>query len=351
MKSPEGQINSDDDNRDKRADTLLRFLDFAKNIESFKNKKFEEIFDTEEHKREFIDSLTVDDFIELLTGLNGILRDKDKENWTLDGKLVGIPFEGFLSPFIEDKPELLTEVLLATKRMNSEKKDLKDIAVLISSCIGAIHPYIDGNGRSSRFVYQILTENISEEDKKEKLKKLLSDSGRDIIDVSPGYIQDAIDKIIYEKMGVNDKKMNPENILGARGVKIEFRSDVLEEEKDLFINIFRADRTNIFLALFEYLKNNPSKNKYLQKLTSIERHTIRMDILSKDLTKEDLEKIMNDYRNIKKEHVKILIDCLENPDKPEYKIKSGDREIRLKDKIEEEINREEILRKIKEGNK
>ena len=41
--------------------------------------------------------------------------------------------------------------------MNREGREFKDIALLISSSINAIHPYLDANGRMSRVIYVLLT--------------------------------------------------------------------------------------------------------------------------------------------------------------------------------------------------
>lgn len=70
--------------RQKRSEVLLRFLNAAENIEPFRDKKFAEIFSDEEHKRAFISSLKMEEFTELLNGVNGILRGKKKKNgaWT-----------------------------------------------------------------------------------------------------------------------------------------------------------------------------------------------------------------------------------------------------------------------------
>ena len=78
------------ENRDKRAEVLLRFLNTAENIEPFHDKKFETIFSDEEHKRDFIENLSAEEFSQLLNGLNGILRDKKKEDWEMDGETVAL---------------------------------------------------------------------------------------------------------------------------------------------------------------------------------------------------------------------------------------------------------------------
>jgi hypothetical protein len=74
--------------RDKRADVMVRFLDVAKNIEAFHGKKMEEIFKEEITKRNFLESLNAEEFEGLISGVNGILRKKEKKDWGMDGGAV-----------------------------------------------------------------------------------------------------------------------------------------------------------------------------------------------------------------------------------------------------------------------
>ncbi|HBR80609.1 TPA: hypothetical protein DEA21_03105, partial [Candidatus Uhrbacteria bacterium] len=148
------------ENRERRAEVLLRFLNTAKNIEPFHGEKFEAIFSNEEHKRDFIENLSVEEFSQLLNGLNGVLRDKKKENWKMDGETVALESmfmgTGYVPPRQEDKPDLLAEVLETAKTMSQEGKNMEDIAMLVSSSLNAIHPYLDANGRTSRMIYLLL---------------------------------------------------------------------------------------------------------------------------------------------------------------------------------------------------
>ena len=58
--------------REQQADVLLQFLDTAEGMDFLHNKKFEEIFSSEENKRDFIDNLEIEEFIELLNTFNGM---------------------------------------------------------------------------------------------------------------------------------------------------------------------------------------------------------------------------------------------------------------------------------------
>jgi hypothetical protein len=286
MKNPEKQIDTDEGDREQRANGLLRFLNFAKNIEPLEGRSFEEAFDTEEHKREFISSLDAEGFIALLNGLNGILRDKDKKDWAMDGKFVGVKGNFFLSPFLEDKPELIGQVLSAMQRMNSEGKSLDDIAVLVASCINAIHPYANGNGRTSRFVYTVIANNEKQLTENQR-EKVLLDSGRDLIDVNPASVQNKILNIVSNNAGLNDKEVNPNNLQRIFAHKLELNVDGLRG--DIVTN--RASKA---LACFEGRKTVTPQDIF-RIIPLCLRHRLRKDPLE---SIDSGEKVQETFKNI-----------------------------------------------------
>jgi Fic family protein len=194
--------------REERAEVLFRFLKSA--------EKKEAVFSDEEHKRQFIENLTTEGFLQFLNGINGILRGKKKAAWKRDGETVevvqmfyGIKFsKEYIPPAYEDKPELLEKVLSVAKVMNRSGKSFEEIAFVISATINAVHPFNDGNGRTSRIVYQLLTKGFSEENKKE-LQAVLLEFGRGAVDINPGLIQVEINDLVKKEVDVD----NPEKIL------------------------------------------------------------------------------------------------------------------------------------------
>jgi hypothetical protein len=332
------------ENREKRADVLLRFLNIAEKIQPFKGKKFEEIFDTEEHKREFIENLNDQEFTEILNGVNGILRNKDKEEWETDGSQVGLKSAfmgvGYVAPKQEDKPELLRETLSAMKKMNSEDRDLKDIGLLASSALNAIHPYADGNGRTSRLMYSLLVKDLNAETK-EELKEVLLDRGRDKIDIDPGSIQAKIELLVKDEIGITSQEVNPTNLQN-----ILYRGEISEKIKKLaetnnniasFLEKLKIDYGYLFFAVFEFLKNTPD----LEKQKFVKKNPKWSSVLAKDfledLSEEQLGEILENYRQLKKKHVEKLIDCIANPNKEEYQTEWEGQKVSLKDYFEKKM--------------
>lgn len=70
------------DQRDYRTDVLLRFVDQMKNLEALNGKSVETAFSSEQATRETLHHLDKGAFVNLLQGVNGILRGKRSQDWT-----------------------------------------------------------------------------------------------------------------------------------------------------------------------------------------------------------------------------------------------------------------------------
>ena len=339
------------ENREQRADVLLRFINVAENIEPLHGKKFETVFSDEEHKREFVESLSAEEFSQLLNGLNGILRDKKKENWEMDGETVALESmflgTGYVPPRQEDKPELLAEVLSSAKTMSQEGRDLKDVALLVSASLNAIHPYLDANGRTSRMIYLLLTKGFNAETKKE-LRAVLSESGRDKINIDPGLIQTEIDDLIKNEVGIDNPEINPDRITnlfsGLAKKEMEFEQEISEQDKKLFLELSGKDGQYLFWSVFEFLRDNPelNKEKFIKKFPN--RSVILTDILAGNLNQEQLSQILQNYRNLKKKYVEKLVGSIANPDADEYQVDEDGQKIPLKTYFENRIKDEQDKR-------
>jgi len=344
--------------REKRADILLRFIDNANGINAFQGKRVEEVFSDDENKRLFIESLDDDSFIDLMNGINGILRNRKKEEWKMDGDGVTIagPDEGapveYAPPLHEDKSMLFNGVLRAAKEMNKDRRELNDIAILISSSINAIHPYDDANGRTSRFAYLLLAEVFSEK-LKNNLKLALSDNGRDEAkDINPEMVERKIKAVLGEKNGYFNPDINKVNISMAEWegnrCDIKINKEISEETKTKLLEILR-DRDFSSMAFFTYLNDIPGKDKYLKYYESSEwlgktepaKHNILVDVLYKDINEQEAQKVYSLYRKLKVEYIQTLIDSIANPNKNEYQI--DDKKTTILEYFKKRINKDLCL--------
>lgn len=335
--------------RDKRSEVLLRFLRSAENIEPFHGRKMEDVFSSEEEKRAFLENLQETEFAELLDGVNGILRGKKKDEWGMDGETVALEAVmtgiGYVPPRQEDKAELLAKVLASAKQMSQEGKSLKDIALLISSSLNAVHPYLDANGRTSRLIHTLLTKDFNDETKTE-LQEVLGRDGRDKLDIDPGLVQGKIDDLIEKEIGVRDTEVNTNKITNLFGGKrdFQFSEEISEEDKNLFGELLEKDDSYLFLSVFQYLQNQSDKEKYLRKFP--ERSAVPIELLSKNLTREGLSQILQTYKELKKKYVETLIDSIAHPENEKYQIEHDGQKISLK--VYFELRMKEKAEKIAE---
>ena len=333
----ENPRNEESVEREKRSEVLLRFLRSAENIEPLHGRKMEDIFSSEEEKRAFLENMQETEFAELLDGVNGILRGKKKDEWGMDGETVALEGVmvgvGYVPPGQEDKPELLAKVLASAKEMSRDGKNLKDIALLVSSSLNAIHPYLDANGRTSRLIHTLLTKDFNDETKAE-LQGVLGRYGGDKLDINPGLIQDEINDLIEKEVGARDSEINTDKITNLFGGKrdFQFSAEISEEDQKLFGELLDKDDRYLFLSVFQYLQQRGDKDKYLRKFP--ERSAVPIELLSKNLTQEGLSLILQTYKELKKKYVETLIDSIAHPENEKYQIEHEGQKISLKDYFE-----------------
>lgn len=353
------ESSAGDVDRDKRADAMLRFLHLVKKIEAFRGKDFEEIFSREDNKREFIENLKPEQFQQLLDGVNGILRKKDRRDWQMDGQTVELRSaidwgEGYRPPRHEDKPDLLRQTLAAAQEMNRHGDELGDIGLMAAAALNAIHPYNDANGRTGRMMHLLLARDFEGAAKKE-LKEVLSETGRDKIDINPGWLRTDIDRLIKIDLGIEGGTKNKDRVLGLTGLVIseneepvqeeskKFKAEVKDEDKSKFLELFERDEEHFYYAIFDYLSGRPDRQKYLLKSEKFSR--IMIGPLIESLGQGEVEEILNRYYALKKKYVEILIDSLAHPDKPQYRTQRQGQERSFRDNlkihIQENIEREQ----------
>lgn len=330
---------------------MVRFLDAAKNIEVFQGKKLEEVFGNEQSKRDFLADLSREDFVDLISGVNGILRKKEKKDWAMDGGAVALvpgvqnPDNVVIPPRAEDKRGLYGEIFEGMKVMIAENRDASDIALLLASGINEVHSYEDANGRTSRLVYTLLTEDFN--NGKEKIKGVLGEYGSFHVDINPGLIGWEIDDVIHKEIGVNDSERNPENITNSfdelLGNEMPFREGITDDIKKRFADIFR-DKRHGFYAAFQFISGLPNRNGFLRAYTG--RSVILEGRLASELDKDQMSELIEGYWALKKRKAEILIDCIVHPDKLEYQIETGGESMslleyfKLRIKKEQEKNKE-----------
>lgn len=316
---------SEEELRQERAEKLVRFLD---------KLGAQKYFDTLEHKQAFIKQLTFEDFTNLLTHINGIVRELSigerqiyqpvnvtaaDEGW---GAALGVkPSE---MPPTKDKPRLLEYAFNRAK----ELEDPRDVGLLAAASINAVHPFGDGNGRTSRLVYDLLNYNYagSERDKK-FLLAALSSEGRFITpDVDPSYLLygSVIDLIIKEeftKLGEADYYF----LNRTRSRDVNVRTDLDEETRDKLRFLLQQESSNdhhaVFLGMSRVLREDGRIADFVNHFTNEEqsynRTPLDTELIVAKATKEDIDRFYDAYWQAKSDTVSNMVDQLtENRELP-----------------------------------
>ena len=306
--------------RERQTQVFERLLNSATNVDGLDGKTpVEALSDGSEEISSVIENMNSEQYINLLNGINGILRDKPKDTWGFDGKNVTIGSGPDVSPWIvfphpDAKPELVKTSFSAGQTMLKNGRDLNDVALLLAYITVQVHPYEDGNGRTSRIIYNLISEGYDSN----KLKALLSEEAQEKIDI------DGPKELEYVFL----KEKNPDDIFtitasdDSKGFKgVIFSTNILEKTKKIITERMFADKKLFIPAIMSTLKNHPELNKedYIKEREN-GRKIFILERLTKDLSPEIAEEILNEYWKVKKEYTETVIDAMVNPDKPEYQV-------------------------------
>lgn len=312
------------DQRDFRTDVLLRFMDHLKNLEVLGGKSVEAAFSSEPATRDTLQHLDKEAFVNLLQGINGILRGKRSHDWKLDWErvdLVGFA-ETVLFPPIEKKALLLGELHATMKRMVDAGRPRQDIATLVSSTLVAIHPFGDGNGRTSRLIDEMIAHG-TQEGWRGRLKKLLSEDGRELHDTAPSVATtNQLQDLVMEHAGATgitaDDK--PVDVLWTNRPpsKMEFPKGTDPQHTTLFIDAYKHDGRLAFAAVLNHLQAKGTLHEFLQDFP--QHQVINLDTLFPTLTSQDIESILETYGELKANQVRLLMDSIEHPENEDYQI-------------------------------
>lgn len=345
QESPETGNPTEEKGRDELSARTLRFL----------NKiNANEIFCDEQHTRDFINSLEFESFKNLLLATNAVLRDIPIQQRSADGEnvyLTGGSVDGeYIPPKFEDKNALLLETFEAAKRMNSEGVPLEDVAILLSSCINAIHLFNDANGRTSRLTYSLIKSGYDgKEDDVQHIKIVLGEYGRSAIDVNPGVIQTDLNATIFTRfIGVNPKDpLVPTYFWGRAGLlkkelreSLLTRDDLSEDDKKFLTDLIWSDEGRQlgsgFIAVAKILSQKGQLLNHTQTFFEDDK-PVRSPLLIGEAIEElgasDIAEIRKTYWQIKKMYVETLISSIEMPE--EFQTVDGHRTIfsELKDAV------------------
>lgn len=293
--------------RDKQAGKVIDFLDHLEAYEYVQN-----ILEGNGPKPSF------EEFADFLQRINGIARNVPIKKRSFDGKNVQLSgfIENALVPRHEDKTELLKYAY-----DNIEKINKDEIKYLIPAVINAVHLSSDGNGRTSRIIYQLLERHASKSDFERSLKLSLGQHGRyDSPDINPGLIGPDVEKIVLKKHGwdfpENKYPVGPGVLSEGKGISApEIRK--LDKDHESYalakkcLDIYRDDPLYVLNAIRSLLGDERLKTFITDKYTLCKISPLKM---IDQLTADEWQQIIDSYYQLKKEHVKTIIDSFVTPD-------------------------------------
>ena len=284
----------------------------------------------------YIKSLTFEQFTHLLMHINGIMRDIPMKEREIFEDVSMVPARGGLAaalapmassdmPLSRDKPMLLK---YAFERIR-ELDDPRDIGLCLAMALTAIHVFGDGNGRTSRLVYDLMNYNYAGSKRDDNfLRTAMGDEGRFVTpDADP----------THPLRGATFSLIIDEGYTKIDGVPYHYFDDGLQQDIDERIDINETrrqelgflcnkhdnDRYAVFLAINRVLHGQNKLGNFARYF--IPEHGIKSVALDRlrvihGATDENIDAFYQEYWNIKADVVKKMTDLLvENRDLPDIK--------------------------------
>ncbi len=322
-----------------RLETGKKAFDFLDRVGLLEARKSDEQFEA------FLQKTSYDEYKTYLTRLNGILREIPIHQRSIDGEDVEISFGVgqetlYIPPDENQKDPLMKEVFEAIKQISSNK----DRALLVYYTIQAIHPYADGNGRTGRLLYELISEdgkNITEE----RLSQLLDHDNSSKQSVGNGRI-DFTEKVTPPEMAyywINRelaKEMLGEDFLkeygsinysGPIGVaNVPSELNIPPSEKQLAEKIISEAGVGRFafrsLAIVKLLQENNKLEKCRYEIKPTVKGATTEDNGKKvfgiddekfeaSLNEEDVKRLIEIHKDMKRKFMKTMVDIFTQPDK------------------------------------
>lgn len=277
---------------------------------------------TPESVKQYFGTLSFDDFSQLLNGLNGFYRNTSGEQ-SMDGD--GKMGNGYMPPDPKDRIPLLKEAFEKAIKEDSPEK----CGMVLGMSILTIHPYLDGNGRTSRTIFALLTNGYSGSEKDKTLFAEIGEkdneneyhrSGSHIIDLDPNNSELKKGLSLADLVYWDLKKIAVENRFGANLSDLPIRvgvnnydqyynpeSKLSKEEQLELSNIFES-MPLAFVACI----NSFSDELYKKSLRHVNFDGSEYDVISyeniiKDITSEDLFDLRSAFRQVRVDYVRQIM--------------------------------------------
>ncbi len=330
---------------DEKSGTGNKVFDFLDKTGFLEMRKSDEDF------AKWLESISYEDYINYLTRMNGLMRDKAIHDRVIDGNLAGkgviigggiLTGTAYIPPNAKDKDNMMDKTLDALKKIpnNNEK------ALLAYYSIQAIHPYMDGNGRTGRLLYELISDNgkqITREDlgklldhekdpEKEKAKARVAFQEK-VMDPGHAYYymnRELIKELFGEKFIAEYGSIYYSGVMGFGSVPNSLNISPRDKELAEMI-IGEADAGGLEFRSIVILKLLQENGKLKDCQYEGTRNTSEGDVIPEDvgkkifsiddekfeasLNEQDIKRLIEIHGEIKQKFIDVMIDIFTNPDK------------------------------------
>ena len=219
-----------------------------------------------------------------------------------------------------------------------------DAKYMIPAVINATHLFADGNGRTSRVMFQLMNEYTSEEAFSKNLELSLGEYGRlNSPDINPEIVSVEINKYILRQNGwvyTDGGDVSNEGIpFGIATVERKVLQEELSlDQKTEIVNALEDNMLLVLTAARSALGDDVLRRLLTDKYTRKMLSPVKM---MEQLSPGEWQRFLDAYYALKKEQVKILVDLFVNPEAFVKHLMEDDSDMTLKDffiqKIQENV--------------
>lgn len=282
-------------------------------------------FMKEKEKSNQLFEMSYENFAGFITDLNAIVRDipQDGSNYFDGGSENSIG--GHMAPELEKKKQYMEESFTAAAELDNKK----DQATLMYFSTLAAHPFVDGNGRTSRVLYEV----INNPDITESEIAGLINRGGDYSQSSGANQkeQTSVDEELVRPAAMwsyISRELNTKYFGGDIVQSINFDAkipdqtlDQLSDQDKKILSRMTSDLKLFPICLTKLFSSETNRQHFVTEepvFFSYEgddkKHVLEIKEGSVNaLSAEDCKKLIGIYENVKDDSFNTLIDCFRNP--------------------------------------
>ncbi len=302
----------------KKPESISRPLYDVNVIEMLGDKRLIGFLTNESKVRSFFEHASVGEFLALINEFNGLIRGLPKEEWGITDKpmqISGSMESETIFPISEkDRQPLIEQLHDALRQMSQAGRSMEDLGIATAVVLNEIHPWEDANGRTSRVLYALMVEK--QVDFEKRIKDLLSEDGSDLLITDARALTKYLLSILKKKHDVYFSNLFAD--IPTNQFAFQFDDKFLRSSLN---KLFTAESHGDFMvAVSEFLKSLGGDHNALYREYPGDRRVFLFDKLCPLLTKENAERIIEFVFKIKREKIELLIDCIKNPSREEYRL-------------------------------